>query len=725
MSFIKRCSYIAAAAALVLCASCGTRQSQSSSALSSSVSSSQLSAVSSAAETQTPKYTLSNKYYKSDVWRSVPLVTANGAARSMSGEGGVTVTDLAFAPSNGKIAFAATESGGIYRSKNGGATWEPCNIGFSAAGAACIAVDPKNSNRVLAVGTSFEGCEQNGLYLSLDGGSSWKQVLSCPIGGTEFRNQLAYDVSSYSSDKKLTATVYWSREGDLGADGTTAEPALYKSTDGGVNWQQIANTSAAGGCEIAVVRSSGDVLCGSSDGLYKSADGGSTFKMILDKPVASVCTSAAEDKSAFILTDDGLYKSTDGGNTFTRVGDGTAAQNAHSLVVSGCDAAVMVLQSSSGTSYYSTDGGKNWQGSVKDTSGSFLPYVHRTAVFALHPTDKNAVLTTGGDYIMKSKDGGRRYTLSNNGVCGNYGAGQISHNVNNNNLIYIPSQNYNGAYSTDGGKVWNYIQWYKPAGGNTYGGYVLNKNTVITCLRDTDNVYKGGDVYYVAVTFDGGRNISVFTDCLVNSGQMTCVTGLKGNDKVAFVGGWRTEDGGKTWDNMSGCSNVLTYNYRTGALIGSYNNTVVTSTDGGKTWKKMAACDRNIIDVAYNADKGTLYVVTVSGLFRMEKGQSAFERISIGAVGIRSVCVDPAHSGVVYIGCSGVRSQSDMSVLRSSDDGLTWTNLTRTAGDKRSGADGGREALSVRVDPKTGELWVSTAGHGVWKLPYMSDKTAK
>lgn len=706
MSVFKQFAYLFAAAALMLCASCGSgvtgslSSSSSAAPSSSAVSVSSQAAVSSQPQTdeQSKKYAIQNKFYKSDVWQSVPL--------SEVGEGGLTVNDIVFAP-DGKSVFAATDIGGIYRSANAGENWEPCNVGFTAAGAAALAVDPNNGKRLLAVGTGFASSDRNGLYMSMDGGDNWQQVLSLPTDSADEYLDVVYSPSTYDKGKKHTAIAYF-----ICADG------IYRTADGGESWAKL--NAKLGGCHAAALIGADTLICGNADGLFSLTDG-HEVKMLMNRAVYAVDVSAARKKALYILTDAGVEISQDGGKTFAAAAKKFALTRLSSLAVSDCDAAVMMLQSGS-TPYYSADGGNTFSASLKDVTGSFIPYRSRGGVFALSPKDKALVLTVGGDYIMRSSDGGKRFTLSSSGLCGNNSAGHVSFNADNAGMIYVASRDYNGAYTVDGGKTWQYISWYKQSGGSTYGGYVVNKDTVITCLRDSDNRYQGGDVCYIATTFDGGKTVNVMIDHVIESPENVSIMGLKGDPKRIFAGEWMSQDGGKTWNMMQGCTNVLFYDSKGKQLYGKYKNTVVVSKDKGVTWTTVATADREIMDLAYNAERQTLFVVTAGGLFRLEKGADEFEKVDIGLSGVRSVCVDTAHADVMYVGCSSGSSKSEQSVLRSTDDGISWTVLTRTSGDKRSGPDGAREAVSVRVDPKSSRLWVTTAGHGVWTLPYMSNK---
>ncbi len=146
-------------------------------------------------------------------WTAVPMVTqAIKNTGNAGGEGGQWPQSIAASKSDPNFLMYSTDVGGLYRSIDGGTNWEPANIGFTSRGAAGISIDPSNANRVLAVGANSGPSTWNGLYLSTDKGLSWTSVRPENIAGLrDFRDQIAYDPSSYDAVAGYTKIVYWSR----------------------------------------------------------------------------------------------------------------------------------------------------------------------------------------------------------------------------------------------------------------------------------------------------------------------------------------------------------------------------------------------------------------------------------------------------------------------------------------------------------------------------------
>ena len=714
------------AAALCLCvlgAAAGCRKDQDDSQPGSSAAASQ------AEESADPS--LQGTYYDTDVWEAVPMITQElKDAGYGGGEGCQWPLSITFDAQDGKLAFFGTDVGGIYRSKDSGKNWEPCTIGFTASGATGIAIDPNNNNRVLAVGCNAVANSANGLYLSTDMGDTWKGVCNQNIVGyRDFRDQIVWDKSSYDEKLGGSKVAYWSREKAESYNsnkGATIHPVIYKTEDGGETWTELAGTEQYAGYNLGIHPSKGYLYVATDKGVYKSTDGGKTFKQTLNKPTKGIATTAAKPDNVYILADDGLYTSTNAGDSFSGPvkGSGFPDINPMFLEVSPVYANYMTAQANAldaGNGHwpdqqyivYSHDGGKTWNKGSKGENGrvvpgSPVPYNVRQSVFAWHPKDKNTVMTFGGDWIMKSTDGGKNYKWSNAGYVGIMTGGHMGMNVNNNNWIFIGSQDYNGFHSLDGGKTWIYTPWLHDYAGFVYGGYVLNENTIIAGVSEGWESPRE-----ICVSFDGGKTREN-TGNIVTGAQLA--TGLYGDDKTVFFGEWVTRDGAKTWTKMDGCDGVFCQS-KDGTLFGRSSYYVVKSTDKGKTWERMVTTGSVPNDMAYDDEHGYLYIAD-GALHRVDMNQKEPQRqaVNTNGQGASTVAVDSRNPNIIYVGAPGNTVQNDRSVGRSTDGGKTWVNLTRTPGDGRKGPDGGNEATTVRVNTKTGELIVTTGCRGVWKM---------
>ena len=93
-------------------------------------------------------------------------------------------------------------------------------------------------------------------------------------------------------------------------------------------------------------------------------------------------------------------------------------------------------------------------------------------------------------------------------------------------------------------------------------------------------------------------------------------------------------------------------------------------------------------------------------------------RDQFGGVRVGSVALDPVDPAVIYAANHQDVYACNNAVVRSTDGGRTWTNLTTDmplAG--ASGGGGPHEVQFLRVHPKTRELWAAGQCYGVWVIP--------
>ncbi|MFM8744253.1 MAG: WD40/YVTN/BNR-like repeat-containing protein, partial [Cytophagales bacterium] len=154
------------------------------------------------------------------------------------------ITDLELHPTNDRIIYAAAAGGGVWKSNNGGATFNPI-FDEHCQSVGSIALDPTNPDNVAWVGTGETWTRNSvsvgdGLYKTIDGGTNWKKV------GFEKSERIA----GIQVNPKNGNEVYVAVLGALWSD--SDERGLYKTNDGGATWSKILFVNNTTGCSDVI-----------------------------------------------------------------------------------------------------------------------------------------------------------------------------------------------------------------------------------------------------------------------------------------------------------------------------------------------------------------------------------------------------------------------------------------------------------------------------------------
>lgn len=368
-------------------------------------------------------------------WRLVKATGSGGYAwHNARIVGGGFVTGLVFNPARKDLLYARTDIGGAYRWDATAAQWTSLTdwIGgddWNLLGIESLATDPVDPNRLyLASGTYTSGWAANGAILrSTDQGRTFQRTdLPFKLGGNEdgrsMGERLVVDPSHHG-------TLY------LG----TRKNGLWRSTDYGVTWSQVAGFPVKDGASSGVGLSfvtfgptgSGTVYVGVADkttSLYRSTDGGNTWQAVPGRPTGQLPQHGvlSGDGSLYLtytnapgpngVTAGSVWKYTPSTGGWTNISPSGGSYGFAGLAVDPRHPSTVMVTTldrwwPSDEVYRSTDGGASWKAlgatSVRDSSAA--PYVgtgigHWMGTLAVDPFDSGHVLYGTGSGMWGSND---------------------------------------------------------------------------------------------------------------------------------------------------------------------------------------------------------------------------------------------------------------------------------------------------------------------------------
>ena len=615
---------------------------------------------------------------------------ADGGGVWRTNDGGVTwkpIFDAESAPSVGALAISAsnpniiyvgtgvntihgdeTYGDGVYKSANGGETWQHLGL-EDTQHIARVLVDPRNPDIVFvaALGHPYGPNEERGVFRSTDGGKRWKKVL--------FRDNMtgAVDLCFEPGNPKVVYATLWHVISKPDVKRQPPEPGsgLYKSKDGGETWTQITgnglpteNWGRAGVAVAPGTRGQRVYLIiaaeGKKGGLFRSDDGGATWRKATEDPriqtswyMGEIFADTKNPDIVYVPLQN-FYRSTDGGKSFTAIKGAPGGDDYHTMWIDPTNPQRMILGTDQGATI-SMNGGETWSPWYNQPTGEF----YRVATDHRFP-----------------------YWV--------YGPQQDSGTAG------IASRGNNGEITER--------DWYPVGPGES--GYTIPDPL------DPDVVYNagpGGSVIRLSKTTGQVRDISPapisqgskyrfnWTIPMVFSPQ---------DPHLLYLGTqflMKTTNAGASWDEASPDltriradekdsnkrrGTILTIapsSVREGVIwVGTDDGNIEITRDGGKTWKNVtpaAVTEWSTVTIieASHFDAGTAYVAVNRNnlndlrphIFRTRDFGESWQEV-VSGIGekdfTRTVREDPVRKGLLYAG-------TEKGVYVSFDDGDHWQSL--------------------------------------------------
>jgi photosystem II stability/assembly factor-like uncharacterized protein len=548
----------------------------------------------------------------------LPRIQSQGVItwKQTGGPSGGKINTLLIDGQNPSVIHAGAD-GGIYTSRDGGATWHHTSEGlpgWQVVGA--LAMEPTASNARSIYAGTFAG-----VYRSTDGGRTWSQA------NTGLTISM---VLSIAVDPVSTSTVY------AGTDGR-----VFKSVDGGDSW----DTSSEGLPETTIWSLVVDyatpsvVYAGADSGVYMSTDGGHQWQNASDGMpdglrVQVLAIDPQLPSTLYAATEAGVYRSTDSGVTWESATSGIGKNCVHALVVDPSNTNILYAAVGSQGVWQSTNSGETWE----PTIGSIDELV---LTLAIHPLNSRVMCAGTGRGVYYSSTAGQRWEPRNEGLT----------NANALLLAAVPGLSGHLYTSTgldvhktmDDGETWFPIN---------EGLVRPNVRALAVDPRSPDTLYVGTWNSEVYQSVNGGR-----TWRLMNGG-------LARDAPISALVVQRTAE-----DYDSQTPGVL--------YAGTNGAGVFSSIDGGTHW---TAVNNGLEDVHVQVlgldltEGGILYAGTGRGMYRLQLGgdllwQPAQQGLPPDEV--RSIVVDEGSPNVIYAAITAGTGE----IYRSPDRGGTWTAI--------------------------------------------------
>jgi GEVED domain/Secretion system C-terminal sorting domain/Fibronectin type III domain len=607
----------------------------------------------------------SNALARVSNWQPVGPFTHTNTGSWSSGQGRVNTVYVD--PKNANIIYAGAPAGGIWKSTNAGTSWTPLTDQLPQIGVSGIVTDPNNSNVIYIVTGDKDAGDSNciGVYKSENGGATWNatgltfntQVIASDIYIHPTNGNILWVATSEGVFKTTNAGATWTnvlsgfirdikiKPGDPNTVYAVDRSTLYKSTNAGDSFTAV------------------------TSGL---PDAGTTGRLVIDVTPANtnyVYVLAANRDGGFL----GVYRSTNSGSSFTKTAESNNLLESNqswydlSLAVSRTNAEVVFTGCLN--IWKSVNGGASFSQVNKWDEPTSPTYTHADIHFLRYYGNKLYCGSDGG--IYESTNDGATFTDKTAGL-------QISQ-LYKIAVSKQSSGNMVGGLQDNGGHAYSGGQWKNyygadgmdtgidPNNSSKYYGFIQNGGVmyVTTDAGNSSGSYVVAPVAERATGDDGGNWV---TPLAVNSAGEV----FAGYKKVYKLNGsdWSSHSN-NTFDGD--LENMVIDPSNNNNMYVSDATGLYKSTNKGVNFSLAFTFPDNVRDIrVHSSNSAIVYVVTegTAGLvYQSTNGGASFTNISNGLPAIgKTVIVHQAQdsSNPLYLG-------TDLGVYYRDDANTTWT----------------------------------------------------
>jgi photosystem II stability/assembly factor-like uncharacterized protein len=629
-----------------------------------------------------------------------------------------SVGAIAVAPSNSNVIYVGSGEGlqrpdlavgdGIYKSTDAGKTWTHLGL-RDAQQITAIVVDPKDADRVYvaAQGHPYGPNAERGVFRSTNGGQSWEKVL--------YKNEntgAAELLMDPGNAEVLYAGLWTARVAPWEVrSGTSIEMAgsgLYESTDGGTTWRPLTKglpgaDEGVGRIGLAIAPSDTKRIYASVEadkkaGVYRSDDAGETWTQVNDDhriggrgPGAMGIAVAPDNPEVVYVENTATWKSADGGKTFVGWKGAPGGDDYQRIWINRDNGQIIALSSDQGA-VISVNGGATWSSWYNQPTAQFY---HVTTDNRFPYWVYGAQQESGSAATMSRSDYGE-ITFREWRLLGVEEYGTIAIDPLNENYVY-------GARVTRTDLALGQVQDVAPEPVRR-GEYRYDRTLPLTFSpTDPHKLYFAANVVFE--TIDDGNIWKVISPDLTRKSYQT----------PANLGAFAASDPEK--GKHRGVVYALAESYLEKGTIwaGTDDGLIQLTRDGGKTWTEVTPPEltpwsKVSILEASRTQAGTVYAAVnrfrlddlTPHIYRTRDFGKTWKEIVTGIAGDAPVNVvreDPVRKGLLFAG-------TETSVYVSFDDGDHWQplqlNLPHTS----------MRDLTIHGD----DLVVATHGRSFWIL---------
>jgi photosystem II stability/assembly factor-like uncharacterized protein len=593
---------------------------------------------------------------------------------------------------------------GIYKSIDSGKTWT--NTGLrDGQQIAEIAVDPRDENKVFAAvgGHPYGANEERGIYRTTNGGKTWEKVLG------KDENIGAWDVVIDPTNSNVVYTSLWdAREGaweNARFDGTDA--GIYKSIDGGKTWNQLTKGLPAGitQASLAIAPSNpkrlfAGVRTPTDTKLYRSDDAGETWIIATTdtRPANRIASGDLGDlqfdpKNADVIYAASIvtWKSIDGGKTWNSFRGAPGGDDYQNIWINPNNPEIIAMSSDQGA-IVTLNGGKSWSSWYNQPTAQ-LYHVSADNAFPYRlcsgqQESGSACVSSRGDY--------GEITFREWTPVGAEEYGYIVADPLNPDIVY-------GGKLTRFDRKTGQAQNILPKPFRSADWRMIRTQPVVFSPVDNKTLYFSGNTLWK--TLDGGNNWE----------QISPDLSRKTWEVPASIGKYKTQSSAKPTQRGVIYAVAPSFQDINRIWVGTDDGLIYRTIDGGKNWqditpKEITAWQKiSIIEAShFNAETAYAAVNTLRlddnrpHIYRTRDGGKTWKEIVKGIPAGQTVNVvreDPQRKGLLFAG-------TERTVYVSFDDGENWQSLRYNL-----------PPTSIRdLIIKDDDIAVGTHGRGFWIL---------